>query len=134
MELTNPVSSFVANNPWMVAGPHMRCIGTGLIALWKKEPASALRIGSSIMHASCSQSRHFLGALCYIEGDAGGDGEAEVMFRTVLGAYRKKPFDDTRLVSIEWTDLYNHRTALSRFVEMACSAADGKTTLDEWGE
>ena len=129
METTNPVSSFVANNPEMARGRHMRCVGTGLLALWKKSPESALRIGVSIMDASKQCSPSFLGSVSYI-GVVSGD----ATFLRSLSAYEEKPVNDDQLMSAGVADLYSHRTALSRFVEMACSHAAGGLEADEWGE
>ena len=129
MSTSNPVSDFVLANPAMACGRHMRCVGTGLLALWKKSPEAALRIGASIMDASKHCSPSFLGSVSYI-GVVSGD----AIFLRSLSAYEEKPVNDDPLMSVGVADLYSHRTALSRFVEMACSHAAGGLAADEWGE
>ena len=130
--MSNPLSDFVGRNPWIAAGPHMRCVGTGLLALWRKNPDSALRIGASVMDASPSRSSDFWVTVSYIGRMLCGKTEAEDIFLCVLERYAEKPANDERLTSLEWSDLYNHRTAFSRFVEMACVFSDSGSTVDEW--
>lgn len=134
METANPVSSFVTNNPWIAAGPHMRCVGTGLLALWRKNPDSALRIGASVMAGSPTFSTHFWPAVSHIGEMADCKTRCGSEFARVLESYSHKKVDDTRLMSIEWSRLYSHRTALSCLVELACTPPTANAPLDEWGK
>ena len=84
------------------------------------------------MDASPSRSSDFFVSVSYIGKMIGGTRDGEKLFADVLSRYGEKPVNDERLTSVEWSDLYNHRTAFSRFVEMACWFADGGSTVDEW--